>query len=90
MDSKKEEFTKLKERIEKIKSKSLELEQEVDQEKSQYSSIQNDLRNVSKDLDLYDSGKCPTCATSFESQYFLDLRETLKEKKDSLTNIKDE
>lgn len=90
MDSKKEEFTKLKEKIEKIKSKSLELEQEVDQEKSQYSSIQNDLRNVSKDLDLYDSGKCPTCATSFESQYFLDLRETLKEKKDSLTNIKDE
>lgn len=90
MDSKKEEFTKLKEKIEKIKSKTTELELEVDQEKTQYSSIQNDLRNVSKDLDLYDSGKCPTCATSFESQYFLDLRETLKEKKDSLANIKDE
>ena len=90
MDSKKEEFTKLKEKIEKIKSKTTELEHEVDQEKTQYSSIQNDLRNVSKDLDLYDSGKCPTCATSFESQYFLDLRETLKEKKDSLAKIKDE
>jgi DNA repair exonuclease SbcCD ATPase subunit len=90
MDDKKEEFTKLKDKIEKIKLKSSELESEIDAEKTQYSSIQNDLKNVSKDLDLYDAGKCPTCSTSFDSEYYVELRATLNEKKDSYEKIKQE
>jgi exonuclease SbcC len=88
MDDKKEEFTKLKDKIEKIKLKSSEIESEIDAEKTQYSSIQNDLKNVSKDLDLYDAGKCPTCSTSFESEYYVELRGTLNEKKESFEKIK--
>lgn len=90
MESKKEDFIKLKEKIEKIKNKESELEDEIDTEKSQYSNIQNELRNINRDIDLYNAGKCPTCATSFDSQYYLDLQNTLKEKKESLDKLKSE
>lgn len=90
MDSKKDDFIKIKEKIEKIKVKDKEIEQEIDSEKSQFSNIQNDIRNVIKDIQLYDSGKCPTCQTSFDSQYFLELKESLNEKNNSLQKIKSE
>jgi DNA repair exonuclease SbcCD ATPase subunit len=88
MNSKKEDYQKLKEKVEKIKQKELELSEELDKEKKQYIIIQTDIRGVQKEVDLYDSGKCPTCATDFTSSHFLSMRETLVSKKAKLEEIK--
>jgi len=88
MDSKKEEYTSIKEKVEKIKSKETELNEDLEKEKRQYIILQTDIKGVQKDIDLYDSGKCPTCKTDFDSDHFVSLRSTLVEKKQSLENIK--
>jgi len=90
MDSKKEEYVTLKEKVEKIKSKDSELVDELEKEKRQYIILQTDIKGVQKDIDLYDSGKCPTCKTDFDSDHFVSLRSTLVEKKQSLESIKTE
>ena len=60
----------------------------MDSEKKQYIILQTEIKSVQKDIDLYDSGKCPTCATPFNSEHFVSLRETFVEKKKSLENLK--
>ena len=88
MNSKKDEYKSLKEKIEKIREKETELNDEIEKEKKQHIITQSDIRNVQKEIDLYDSGKCPTCATDFTSSHFLSLRESLVEKKSKLEEVK--
>lgn len=88
MNSKKEDYKTLKEKVEKIKEKESQLNEELDNEKKQYIHSQNDIKNVQREIDLYDSGKCPTCRTDFNSDHFINLRQTLIEKKESFENIR--
>jgi DNA repair exonuclease SbcCD ATPase subunit len=88
MNSKKDDYKSLKEKTEKIKDKESELINEMDKEKKQYINTQNDIKNVQREIDLYDSGKCPTCKTDFDSIHFSNLRITLDEKKKGLEDIK--
>ena len=76
--------------IDKIKEKDSELSDEMDKEKRQLINCQNDIKNVQRELDLYDSGKCPTCKTDFDSVHFANLRTALEEKKLGFENIKAE
>ena len=70
-----------------IKEKENELNEELDTEKRQYINTQNDIKNVQREIDLYDSGKCPTCRTDFNSSHFISIRQTLIEKKDRFSLI---
>jgi DNA repair exonuclease SbcCD ATPase subunit len=88
MESKKSDYATLKEKADKIKVKDSELSSELEKEKRQYIIIQTEIKGVQKDVDLYDSGKCPTCKTDFDSEHFVSLRSTLIEKKQSLENHK--
>lgn len=88
IESKKEEYQSIKDKIDKIKSKEDGLEKDLDLEKKEYIILQTEVKSVQKDIDLYDSGKCPTCKTEFISDHFLSLRETLVEKKSSLEKLK--
>lgn len=88
IESRKQEYSLLKEKVQKIKDKEVELSSEIDVEKKQYIILQSDIRSVQKDIDLYDSGKCPTCATPFDSDHFISLRQTLIDKKSSLESLK--
>jgi DNA repair exonuclease SbcCD ATPase subunit len=87
--SKKEDYLKLKEKVAKIKEKDQILQSELDKEKTQLINTKNDIRNVQKEINLYDSGKCPTCSTDFTSEHFLSLRETLVEKKEGFLKIEE-
>jgi DNA repair exonuclease SbcCD ATPase subunit len=87
MNSKKDEYKTLKEKVEKIKEKENELSEELDVEKRQYINTQNDIKNVQREIDLYDSGKCPTCRTDFNSDHFVSLRQTLVEKKEGFNSV---
>ena len=90
MNSKKDDYKSLKEKMDKIKEKDSELSDEMDKEKRQLINSQNDIKNVQRELDLYDSGKCPTCKTDFDSVHFANLRTALEEKKLGFENIKSE
>ena len=90
MNSKKDDYKLLKEKVEKIKDKETILSDEMEIERKQLSSTQNDIRNVSKEISLYDSGKCPTCSTDFLSEHFVNLRNTLVQKKTSHEKILEE
>lgn len=90
MNSKKDDYKSLKEKMDKIKEKDSELSDEMDKEKRQLINCQNDIKNVQRELDLYDSGKCPTCKTDFDSVHFANLRTALEEKKIGFENIKAE
>jgi DNA repair exonuclease SbcCD ATPase subunit len=87
MNSKKDDYNALKEKVNKIKEKENELSEELDTEKRQYINTQNDIKNVQREIDLYDSGKCPTCRTDFDSDHFISLRQTLVEKKEGFNSI---
>ena len=87
MNSKKEDYKLLKEKVDKIKEKDKILTDELDVEKRQLSKTQNEVRNVQKEISLYDSGKCPTCSTDFNSDHFISLRATLVEKKESFESV---
>ena len=87
MNSKKDDYKLLKEKVDKIKEKDKILTDELDVEKRQLSNTQNEVRNVQKEISLYDSGKCPTCSTDFNSDHFISLRATLVEKKESFEAV---
>jgi DNA repair exonuclease SbcCD ATPase subunit len=88
INSKKEEYLSLKDKIDKIKIKEKELKTDLDKEKEQYINIQNDIKNCQKEIDLYNSGKCFTCGTSFESDHFESLKSILLDKKKKVEEIK--
>lgn len=90
MESKKDEFQQLKEKVDKIKLKENELKSELDKEKEQYINLNNEIKSAQKDIDLYNSGKCPTCGTDFDSDHFHNLKGVLLDKKNSLESIKSE
>jgi DNA repair exonuclease SbcCD ATPase subunit len=87
MSSRKEDYKLLKEKIEKIKEKDQLLSNEMDSERKQHILTSNDIKLVQKEIDLYDSGKCPTCSTDFTSDNFITLRDSLVEKKSNLSLI---
>lgn len=90
MNSKKEDYVTLKEKVEKIREKGEILINEIEKEKKQFITLQGEVKTVQREIDLYDSGKCPTCATDFKSEHFEALRSTLLEKKNGLESIKNE
>lgn len=87
MGSRKDEYQSLKEKIIKIREKDAILNSAIDTEKRQLINTQNDIRNIQKEIDLYDSGKCPTCSSDFNSEHFINLKTLLLEKKDVSNNI---
>jgi len=90
IESRKSEYQQLKEKLDKIKVKEDELKSELEQEKEQYSKIGHEIKSAQKDIDLYDSGKCPTCGTDFFNSHYEGLKQSLKDKKISLDKIKNE
>ena len=90
MISKKSDYESLKEKTEKIKLKDKELKEELDKDREAYINLQNEIKSTQKGIDLYNSGKCPTCETSFQDEHFVSLLETLIEKKKSLESVRSE
>ncbi len=90
IESRKSEYQKLKEKVDKIKAKDDELKSELEQEKEQYSKIGHEIKSAQKDIDLYDSGKCPTCGTDFLNSHYEGLKNSLLDKRTSLLSIKSE
>jgi exonuclease SbcC len=90
MSERKETYTDLKSKMEKIKSKDTQLKSDMDKEKEQLIKLNSEINSVIKNINLYDSGKCPTCGVDFDSDHFHNLRSVLEDKKSELLKIKSE
>lgn len=90
MESKKGMYSELKEKMEKIKSKENEIKSELEKEREQFILINTEIRGVDKSLDLYNSGKCPTCESDFNDSKFVTLKDELKAKRSALESVKSE
>jgi DNA repair exonuclease SbcCD ATPase subunit len=90
MEIKKADYQNLKDKVEKVKIKEGELKVSIEKERDQWLSIQNDIKTIQKEIDLYDSGKCPTCKTDFDNDHYHNLRDELVRKKESVEGIKSE
>jgi DNA repair exonuclease SbcCD ATPase subunit len=90
MESRKDEYSSLKEKMEKIKVKESELKSEMERERERFINIGNEIRNVQREIDLYNSGKCPTCKTDFNNDHYNGLLELLNSKKIGFESIKNE
>lgn len=90
MESKKEEYSSLKDKIEKIKIKENEIKSEMEKERDRFITVGNEIRTVQKEIDLYNSGKCPTCRTDFDNDHFNNLKDLLIQKKLGFESLKTE
>lgn len=88
MTSKKEEYQTIKTKIDKIAVKEKELTSEIDKEKKEYITIQNEIKNVQKQIDLYELGKCPTCQSDLSDSIHTEFKDSLIEKRDSLEALR--
>lgn len=88
MTSKKEEYQTIKTKIDKIALKEKELTSEIDKEKKEYITIQNEIKNVQKQIDLYELGKCPTCQSDLSDSIHIEFKDSLIEKRDSLEALR--
>lgn len=88
MESKRELWTSLKEKGEKAKLKESELKDEMQGERDQLNSTEKDIKIVLNEINLYNSGKCPTCGTDFNTEHFINLGSLLKEKLEKLELVK--
>jgi DNA repair exonuclease SbcCD ATPase subunit len=90
MLQRRETYEQLKNDAEKIKELVRGIENELDVERRKAADMSSELKNVEKELSLYDQSKCPTCATPFTSEHFTGLRNSLVEKKESILRLMEE
>ena len=90
LEQNKEPYKKLKEKKDKIKDKDSELKRLIDSEKENYYKTSNDIKNIEKELGLYEKGKCPTCSNDFNNDYYSNLKDALNIKKEDTNKILDE
>lgn len=84
----KDNYLQLKDKISKISNKFEEINNLIISENKNLSKLESEISNTQYKIDLYDSGKCPTCETDFNNQLFLDLKSILIEKKNELNLFK--
>src|SRR5574344_186743 len=81
-------YTELKKKIDDLTIKEDNITKELDDDINEYSTIKNEINNTSKEIELYNKGKCPTCGTDFHSEHFISLKSTLEEKIEKLKEVK--
>lgn len=88
MVPKKEEFEKLREKQTKIKEKEKEIDDRLDNFKSDIINIMNDIRNNQKSIDLFNSGKCPTCQSDLTDSIHTEFLNSMVSKNETLGKSK--
>jgi len=90
IESKKGEYKELKDKISKIEEKDKILKDELESEKREWYKINSELKLAGDEINLYNSGNCPTCKTPFCGEHFDNIRNILEEKSKNLNSIKSE
>ena len=79
-----EPYKKLGERIQTGKNKVSEVEKLIGTERDNATTIKSELRRLESDLQLYNNDKCPTCKSNLDSEFHLDIKNEILEKRKKL------
>lgn len=86
----KSEWESLKEKKLKIEAKEKELNSTIDSQKSEYSTCISEINFTKKSIDLYNSGKCPTCQSNLCGDEHIAIKKTYLDKLEKLNSLKSE
>lgn len=78
-------YTELSETRGKLKDKLNDIDNAIDELKTKKAEINRDVKEIQKQIDLFDCGKCPTCGTDLSVQ--LDLKGDLVIRKNTTLEI---
>lgn len=81
---KKKKFDELTVKIQKIQEKDTEISVKLEKDKSQYITHKSEINTLQTKIDLYDSGKCPTCESDLTTALFSEVKESLNTQKKTL------
>jgi len=84
----KSEWESLKEKKVKIEAKEKELNSTIDNQKSEYNTCVNEIRFNQKSIDLYNSGKCPTCQSNLCGEEHDSIKQSYVDKQEKLNTLK--
>lgn len=90
LSSKKDEYTSLQTEVGVFEQKLSDISSEIQKVQETGSSIKTQIDNVKKQIDLYNSGKCPTCSTNLADTTFDSLRTELSDTLSKLEETKAE
>lgn len=86
--TKKQLFDDNKTKLDTGKQKQKELKIKVDSEKTSYIETAEKIKNLNIKLKLYESGKCPTCESSLETDFHSSIKNDLLNQVETLSDIK--
>jgi len=86
---KREDYEKIESKVSMIRSKNAELNDVIDLERTEFINVQSELRQIDKQLSLYESGKCPTCSADLTTGDHVDIRDSFFGKRDKFIEVKD-
>mgnify|MGYP005847813895 CR=1 FL=1 len=83
----KKPFEEIKEKINNIKVKKKEILDEIDIERTTLIETNSEIKQIEKQLELFNNDKCPTCQSDLSSDFHKGLKESYIEKKNKLQEI---
>jgi DNA repair exonuclease SbcCD ATPase subunit len=86
---KKDDYEKIESKVSSIRDKNDELTDVIDKEKSESINVKSEIRQIDKQLSLYDSGKCPTCSADLTVGDHVNIKDSLIGKKNKFVELKD-
>lgn len=89
MLEKKSQYETIQSKINSIRNKDDELNDIIEKEKSEYITIKSELRQVDKELLLYDQGKCPTCSSDLTTDDHVCIKDSFISKKNKLVEVEE-
>lgn len=87
MSSHKENFEQTQEKIKKIEEKKAEIKKLIQSKKTEIQEIDFKIREILKEVRLYDAGKCPTCGTDLTDESHTEHKNELSLKEQDLKKI---
>jgi len=88
--SKKEDFLKIQQKIQKIKEKELELKNLQETEYKKIRELEYQIREFDRQLKVYANDKCPVCGSDLQSDEHLNKQDLIKQQKIETEHIYNE
>ena len=85
---KKPSFDLIKDKITQIKDKKSEINSKIEEERFSLIQVNADIKQIDKQLDLYENDKCPVCQSDLSSGLHKGLKEGYLDRKKKLIELK--
>lgn len=90
IESNKLPFNEIKNKLILIKEKQVKFSDKISEERSQLIEINSEVKLIDRQLELFNSDKCPTCQSDLSSDFHRGLKESYVSKKDKFVEVSNE